>query len=141
MLYIIDLNVVEGWPPVEAESLHFNEVSNGYKVKSIPFFIENVAYDDVLELDILDETRAAIKSTVTKSENSTVWVYFREGVNEKEVLRKLKKLKIGVEGGALKGYYSLNIPKELSLQDFDNQFEDLEKNGFVEIAYGALRHL
>lgn len=141
MQYIFDLNVVEGWPPVEAESLHFDEVHNGYKLKSIPFFIQDVAYDDVLELDVFDGARAVIKNMVAKSENSTVWVYFREGVNEKEILLKLEKLKIGVEGGALKGYYSLNLPKEVSLQDFDNQFEELEKNGLVEIAYGALRRL
>lgn len=141
MQYIFDLNVLEGWPPVAAESLHFEKVSNGYKLKSIPFFVKNVAYDDVLELDIFDGTRAVIKNIVTKSCNSTVWVYFREGVNEDEILPSLKALKIGVEGGALAGYYSLNLPKELSIKDFDNQFGTLEKEGFVEMAYGALRHL
>lgn len=140
MQYIFDLNVVEGWPPVEAESLHFDKVANGHKLKSIPFFIHDVAYDDVLELDVFDRTRAVIKNIVSKSKNSTVWVYFREGVNNKEILLKLEKLKIGIEGGAFKGYYSLNLPKEVSLQDFDNQFEELEKNDFVEIVYGALRH-
>ena len=140
MKYIFGLNVVEDWPPVEAESLHFDKVPNGYKLKSIPFFIQDIAYDDVLELDILDRARAEIKSMVAKSQNSTVWIYFREDIKEKEILPQLEKLKIGVEGGALKGYYSLNLPKELSLVDFDNLFEELEKNDCVEIAYGALRH-
>lgn len=140
MKLIVDLEVVDEWPPVAAESIWLERTDSGYQLKTIPFFISGIAYDDFLDIEIFSETHGAIKSVTVSSGNSTVWAYFREGVNELRVLSRLSEIGIGCEGGALTGYYALNVPADKSLADLKKCIEVELTNGLAELAYGVCRH-
>lgn len=140
MKFIFELEGESDWPPVNAESLWFDEHECGFQLKSIPFFVPNLAYDDVVDLEILSDTHAAVKAVVQHSGNSTIWAYLREGVDEEAVLSLLSDSGIGTEGGALEGYFALNLPEDTSFSVLQNCLADLLASDRAEIALGSMRH-
>ncbi len=137
---IFDLEVKDDWPPVAAESLWLEPARSGYRVKSFPFFLRGISYDDVVKVVRLDEVHGRITSIQERSGNSTVWVYFREGVNEADILGGFENSKIGYSGGTIPGYYAVNVPSDVPLACFNEIVAGSEEAGEVKVVYGSLRH-
>jgi Domain of unknown function (DUF4265) len=70
---IFEIEAKNEWPPVEAESLWFDEFDHEFRLKSILFFIEGIAYNDILDVEILSDAGGVITSVVRSSGNSTIW--------------------------------------------------------------------
>ncbi len=140
MKLIFELDVEDEWPPVSAESLWFEKTARGYQLKTIPFFMEGVAYDDILDLEIIDGVHGNLKSVKHSSGNSTIWAYFREGVNERAVLSRLHDIGIENEGGALTGYFAINLPANRSFADLRSCMSEELAAGKAELAHGVMRH-
>ena len=62
MKFIFELEGDSDWPPVNAESLWFDEHECGFQLKSIPFFVPNLAYDDVV--DLVDQVEMLLSNFV-----------------------------------------------------------------------------
>ena len=137
---IFDLEVTDDWPPVSAESLWLEDSETGYQVKNIPFFLEDIAYNDVIEVERLDETRGEISGHVSRSPNSTIWIFVRDRSIEEQLVSDLTDAAIRVEGIQTMAYYSLCLPEEVPLVVFDDIVSPLEKAERIAISYGALRH-
>lgn len=137
---IFELNVDDEWPPVGAESLWFDETAQGLVLKTIPFFIDGIAYDDVLAIDVIGDVHGTIRSVISPSGNSTVWIYLREGVDDQSVLSKLTEKGLGCEGGALNGYFAINLPATCRLSDLTSCLQEELEGGMAELAYGVMRH-
>lgn len=138
--FIFDLPVSGDWPPVNAESLWLTRTELGYVLESIPFFIEGVAFGDILEIDVRTDTQAELISVVQPSGNSTIWLYIRKGVNQTRLLKELSNLNIGSESGGIEGYIAINLPAKIEYGNFMDVVGELLETGLAEIAHGVLRH-
>lgn len=112
----------------------------GYQLKTTPFFIEGVAYDDIVDLEIFDELYGNLKSVKHSSGNSTIWAYFRAGVDEEAVLSRLNDIGVRNEGGALIGCFALNLPVNRSFTDLKSCMAEELTNAKVALAFGVMRH-
>ncbi|NQZ10330.1 MAG: DUF4265 domain-containing protein [Algicola sp.] len=108
-------NVEADWPPVKHESLWGERNGDSFKLKNAPFFIDNVAFDDIVQIKKLDGDVFDIIKVINPSQHSTIWIYINDDKDVSLILEAIKKLNCGVEGGAVDNYYSINIPSSATL--------------------------
>ncbi len=127
--------------PVSTESLWFDKEGDYFRLKNIPFFIDNLSYDDLVEIRQCSSDTYEIVSVVSLSKNSTVWLCINDGDAAKTILDGMKQLGCIIEGGVLYGYYAMNIPADI---DFDSVYSLIEKgqeNNFLVADYPSIRHV
>ncbi|WDD98215.1 DUF4265 domain-containing protein [Thalassomonas actiniarum] len=108
--------IEDGWPPVKYENLWGEKDGNTFKVKNAPFFIDNIAFDDVVQIKKLDDNSFDIIKIVNQSPNSTIWIYINDDNDIPIIIKQIKDLKCAVEGGVVDNYYSINIPSSSILK-------------------------
>ncbi len=104
----------------EVESMHadlVDEEKGLYKLNNIPFFVKGYAADDIVKAEMVDDGLPKVTELIEESGNSTINIIFFEQDKEdykKRILKELNELGGEYEGmeGMIKGYYSLNIPKD-----------------------------
>jgi hypothetical protein len=95
------------------ESVWAAKEGNGYRIKNIPFFAPNIAYDDIISVED-DNGELFFDDIIKESGNSTIQVIIYNENDFEEVTKKIESFKCGWEGSYLKGYISVNIPKEIN---------------------------
>lgn len=105
----------EGYP-VSTESLWFLEDGSYLRLINIPFFIDDISMEDVLELKPIGEDLFAIKRVAKRSGNSTIWVSLNVDDKGKERLEAIHALGCGYEGGVLNAYYAINVPSAVDIE-------------------------
>jgi|GEM_PF-2554579 len=131
----------EGYP-VSSESLWFDKVKNGYQLKNIPFFIDDLSFDDVISVSEITEGYYEIISIVEKSLNSTIWLCFSVDTEaEKKVfLDQISKLDCGYESGVLEGYVTVNVPEKVNIDKVYSMIDKAEKIDILVADYPSIRH-
>lgn len=97
--------------PVSTESIWFEEMGSLFKVKNIPFFVDDISFDDVVALSRSSDDIFEVVNVVKRSGNSTVWLYFKQEGNEQSVISKIKEIGCGIESGVIDHYYAVNVPR------------------------------
>lgn len=135
------LETRDDWPGFSLESLWTEKNNERFRIKSIPFFVKGLAYDD--EIRILKYGKDGIVEAfdvVLPSGNSTIWIYVPANLDEDWVLEELGKSGIGFEGGVYTGLITANLPEETSLRHFDDLIRKVDPAQDLKLAYPALRH-
>jgi hypothetical protein len=101
---------------IYSESLWFIKEGEYYRLINIPLFLEDLSVEDVVSLVKVHDDFYRILEYVEESGNSTIWARFSDVNNAKSVTDIIHKLGCGIEGGALKGYYAINIPSEVDIK-------------------------
>lgn len=126
--------------PVAVEWLWFDGDNGEFQLKNIPFFVDEVSYDDVVSLVEVDSDAYQISKILKPSGNSTVWLLTKREPAGQEVLDAISKLGCGVEGGVLHGYYAVNVPSTVSFSDVMNILTPAKELGVISIDYPSIRH-
>ncbi|HCT9516087.1 DUF4265 domain-containing protein [Acinetobacter baumannii] len=86
-----------------------------YIVRSIPFFAPNLAFDDLIQVEIDDET-LYFNDLIKPSNNSTLRVVFFNNDIKciEKILTTLESYLCGWEGFVGRHYYAINIPKKVN---------------------------
>jgi hypothetical protein len=119
-----------------------DEAKGLYKLDNIPFFVTGFASDDIVKAINVDDGLPKVTEVVEESGNSTVNIIFLLKENEeykKGILTKLNELGAEYEGmeGIVKGYYSLNIPKDKDYKlIYDFLTKERDKLDFREACIG-----
>ncbi|KXZ71272.1 DUF4265 domain-containing protein [Acinetobacter venetianus] len=104
---------------------------NQYFVRSIPFFIPNIAFDDLIEVEKEDEI-VYFSDLIKVSNNSTVRVIFFEddpkGIDE--FLKGVESYSSQWEKFTSKPYYAINVPKEVNYKTLKTYLEKYERGFF-----------
>lgn len=99
------------------------EKENGfYRIKNIPFFTPNIAYDDLVSVEVDDE-ELFFEDIIEMSGNSTLQIIIYNIEDIKTITSIIENFKCGWEGSHLDGYISVNVPKKV---DYKNVKEYLE---------------
>lgn len=126
--------------PVSSESLWFDKVGKYYKLKNIPFFIENVSFDDLLELKSIGHDEYLINKVIERSGNSTLWINIYDNHNIEDIRSKLVDLSCGVEGGIKPGFFTVNVPKRIDIRHIYNLLDPYEDEDILVIGYPSNQH-
>lgn len=122
----------------------FND--NQYFVRSIPFFVPNIAFDDLIEVEKEDDI-FYFSNLIKVSNNSTLRVIFFEddpkGIDE--FLKGVESYSSQWEGFTNNPYYAINVPKEVNyrtlktyLEKYESGFFDYEESFLSEKHYNDL---
>jgi hypothetical protein len=125
--------------PVSVESIWFDKEGTCYRVKNIPQFIDNLSFNDLVSIRPLKEGLFEIENIVEPSLNSTIWALAKSGHDIQLFLNALKSLGCGIEGGALDGYYSINIPEYINIEDVYSLVDQAEELAQLVADYPSIR--
>ena len=131
------LEVEGNWPPYKVEHIHVDVVEGGYIVKSIPFFVRCISYEDILYVDLYEQNYVVDWRHIKKSKNKTLWIMEKE---PSSILDEIETLGCGVEGGAIPELYSINVPGFLKFDQIDGLISKYQESGIIEVAYPSFRH-
>ncbi len=110
-----------------------------YRIKNIPFFAPNIAYDDLISVED-DEGELFYDDTIEESGNSTVQIIIYDENNVKVVTEELEKLGCEWEGSHLKTYISVNIPKEIEYNPIKIYLQYGRENQIFDYQEACLAH-
>jgi hypothetical protein len=125
------LPVQEDWPPYDVEHIWVEDVGGNYKVKSFPFFIKGISYDDIIDVKTNDDGYVLDWHHVCKSGNSTIWIIERK---ETKVAEDLISIGAGIEEYPEHHLMSVNIPPSIDLKILDEVLRRYEDAETVEVA-------
>jgi hypothetical protein len=126
--------------PVSVEWLWFDQESGNFRLKNIPFFVDEVSFDDLVSLVEVELGLYQIGEVIEPSENSTVWLLTKDEAEGQKFLDEISRLGCGVEGGVLHGYYAINVPGAVSFDAVMAILTPAEDAGSVSIDYPSIRH-
>lgn len=127
--------------PVSVESLWCDCEGAYFRVKNIPFFLENLSLDDLIEIKEDKYGNSQIDRIVSPSLNSTVWVYIKDKVRGTDILDKIRNLGCELEGGVFDGYFAVNVPERVRLGELNEFLSEVEEKGWALVDYPSIRHL
>ncbi len=126
--------------PVSTESLWCDCEKGNYRVKNIPFFIDNLSFDDLISVTEVSEGLFEIQTIVEFSRNSTIWIYLKDEINGKAIIDELLNIGCGVESGVIEGYFSINVPATININNVCSIIKDGKENQYILSDYPSIRH-
>ena len=128
--------------PVSAEALWFDKEGDLYRLQNIPMFIDNLSFNDLVDVRPISDVLFEIIEVVSKSENSTVWLYFSD-MNDaaRNFIKGLEKFGCVIEGGVLPGYYAVNVPGDVNFATVHLLILAAEDDDLLSPHYPSIRHL
>jgi transcriptional regulator of heat shock response len=98
-----------------------------YRIKNVPFFAPNLAYNDLISVEN-DDGELFFDSLVQASGHNTIQIVIYNENELEEITKELVTLKCDWEGSHLKGYISVDVPKEIDYkkvkQYLENKFSE-----------------
>lgn len=135
------LSAEEAGPyPVASESIWCVRERDGYRIKNIPFFVEGLAFDDVVSIEPVEDGFHRVSRVLLPSGNSTIWIYLQDRELGVDAIKQLKSLGCGVESGVFDGYYAVNVPEALSIVSVYAVLDSAVENESILVDYPAIRH-
>jgi len=106
----------DDWPPVAGESLWATELGGGrYLIDNIPFFIPNIALNDVVIARPRGDGCLQFVRKVSSGGHSTIRVTGSDG-NRGDHVEELQALGCGIEGSGFGSLFAVDVPPEVSLE-------------------------
>jgi len=111
-----------------------------YILDNIPFFVENIALGDLIEVSDDNDGRLWFSRIIEDGGHSTLWA-FVEDLQTMETLRStLHGLGLRSEADAKRGMVALDLPPDVDYASVAQYLDKGEKQGRWEYAEGAVRH-
>ena len=112
-------------------------VADGYKVDNIPFYVREVAYEDVISVDIDTDGALHFKALVTASGHSTVRLWF---ANEEDVIGVRESLRnMGCSSEVdLARLVAVDIPPSIPYERIRVYLDKLESEAVLEYEEACL---
>ncbi len=139
--YTLTLSAAQAGPfPVSTESLWFDVVDAGLRLRNIPFFVDGLALDDVVALRALDDGTWALDAVLQPSGNSTVWIHLDEGRQRPWLDALARRTGCRFEGGVIAHYYALSVPPDTDFASLCAALDEAQASGEVLVDYPCVRH-
>lgn len=121
------------------ESIWTTKEADCYRIKNIPFFTPNIAFDDLISVED-DKGEFFFDDIVEESGNSTLQIIIFNENDIDEIIKKIENFYCGWEGSHLKGYISINIPKEIQYLPIKIFLEAEFEKGKLDYKEACLAH-
>jgi hypothetical protein len=97
---------------LSTESIWVEKEGQYYRVKNIPFFAPNIAYNDLISVEE-DNEELFFDNLIKPSGHSTIQIIFFDLQHFEQITHDLVTLHCAWEGSHLKEYISVDVPKEV----------------------------
>lgn len=124
---------------IAMESVWASKEGNGYRIKNIPFFAPNIAYDDLISIED-DNGELFFDDIIIESGNSTIQLIIYNENDIEYITKKIECFGCGWEGSHLKGCISLNIPKKICYMPIKNFLNNQLENEKLDYKEACLNH-
>ena len=108
-----------------------------YRVKNIPFFAPNIAFNDLICVEN-DEGELYFDSLIEPSGHSTVQIIFFKSEYCKQVTTALNGLKCDWEGSHVKEYISVDIPINTNYFEVKDYLNRQREDGILDYQEACL---
>ncbi len=125
--------------PISTESIWCDVEDEYFRVKNIPFFINNLSVDDLIAVKKGKDGNFRVAKIIQESANSTIWLYFTKWPDGEEVLERIKLLGCRAEGGIFDGYYAISVPGNVCVDDVYTEIDIAEEQSLLLANYPSLR--
>jgi len=136
----LNLEVIDGYPPVSMESIWVEVTEEGYlKVNNIPFYSKEISLGDIVSVIQKEENYLLYDKTIIHSKNSTLRiVFFNENQKFKDkILTKL--IDLGCEYEAFNiNFYAINIPIQVDIEEIYNFLDEFVETDDLDYDTGYL---
>jgi Domain of unknown function (DUF4265) len=126
--------------PVTVESLWCVVEGDYFRIKNIPFFVDELSFDDLISVSKVSAGIYQIAAIISPSGNSTIWLLVRDVLHGKQCLESLSALGCGVEGGVLSDYYAVNVPESVAIDMVLPIIDNATKSNWISVDYPSIRH-
>jgi len=95
----LNLEVIDGYPPVSMESIWAEVTEEGYfKINNIPFYSKEVSFGDIVSVIQTEENYLLYDKTIIHSKNSTLRiVFFNENQKFKDKILILEEMNATID--------------------------------------------
>lgn len=124
---------------LETESVWADKEEQFYRIKNIPFFAPNIAYDDLISVED-DDDELFYDELIQESGNSTIQIIVFKENDVKSITKQLEQFGCGWEGSHLKTYISVNVPKNIEYQVVKSYLDSLESEHIISYKEACLAH-
>ncbi len=133
------LDVDNGWPPVGAEGVWCEKVGGNYRLKNAPFFIPNIAAEDVFsaEPDPVNDHIFEFE-VVQESGHSVIWLMNNIDLDLTEFIDRIKSLGCFYEGFPRFSLGSIDAPPSTNERLLNSLIDEYEEKG-VDFAFPVWR--
>jgi hypothetical protein len=121
------------------ESVWASREGDSYRIKNIPFFAPNIAYDDLISVED-DQGELFFDDIIEESGNSTLQIIIFKEIDIDVITKKIERLDCSWEGSHLKGYISVNVPKEIEYLPIKFFLDTESKDGKLDYKEACLAH-
>lgn len=124
---------------IAMETVWVAKEENGYRIKNIPFFAPNIAYDDLIIVED-DDGELFYDDIIIESGNSTIQLIIYNENDIEGITKKIESFDCGWEESHLKGYISVNVPKEVSFLPIKSFLNNELENKKLDYKEACLSH-
>lgn len=124
---------------IATESILASKEGDYYRIKNIPFFAPNIAYNDLVSVENDDE-ELFFDSLISPSGHSTIQILIPDEKDFEEITNDLTEFQCDWEGSHLKGYISVDIPKEINYKKVKNYLEKKQIEKMLYYKEACLAH-
>jgi len=136
------LEVEDGFPPIRVELLHARPVNaDQFQVLNSPFFVENVAYGDLVTVTVEADGRRTFKACADPSGFTSLGIIVLEQSVDSALLDLFRGLGCVIEFGEFGKLrmFAVSIPASVDYHSIQAVLDDLEaadKISYAELALG-----
>jgi hypothetical protein len=124
---------------LEVESIWTHKEGDYFRIKNIPFFTPNIAYDDLISAEN-DDGELFYDDIIEESGNSTIQIIIFNEQDVKDVASKLEILSCGWEGSHLKCYISVNVPKKVNYFNVKKYLDEMASENKLDYKEACIAH-
>lgn len=124
---------------IAIESVWASKEGDCYRIKNTPFFAPNIAYDDLINVED-DGGELFFDSLICPSGHSTIQVIILDEKEIEKITSDLVALRCNWEGSHLKGYISVDVPKEIDYKKVKQYLECKHLENQLDYKEACLAH-
>ena len=131
------LDVEDGYPPINVEQLNATEIAPGqFELLNSPFFINEIAYGDVVAVDVNENGRLVFKSCLKQSTFKAISIIIMDSKMDVSIMDLLRGQNCVIEYGEFGALrmVAVAIPESADYMAIKKVLDDYEKAGLLSYA-------
>ena len=124
---------------IATESVWASKEEDYYRIKNVPFFAPNLAYNDLVSVED-DDGELFFDSLINPSGHSTIQIIIPNQNDFEKITSDLTKLKCDWEGSHLKEYISVDVPKGIDYSKVKQYLERQHSENKLDYKEACLAH-
>jgi hypothetical protein len=130
------LEPIDGYPPAAVESLWATEIEEGFRLENIPFYVNSVAFGDVVRVRVDESKNLFFEEVLVMSGNGTLHVFVSDSNQVQELRDELKLM--GCDSERNKRHVAVDVPAHVNYAPIRAFLDKKEGDGELTYAEACL---